>query len=441
MLVGLAVLVQGPRPAAADGGGRLTLEQALAAARRSHPALRARRAQADAAHAQVGVARSGYLPHLDASFQYGRATPNWLPVPPAPALPSPGGGSSGNQLRPSDTVGYTTFGAVLSQQLYDFGRTRAQLARARAGEELSDANMALAQQDVETGLRIAYYGVLAAQQAVEVAEQARGCRVRQLHLTEQAVTAGTRTHFDTLSAQLALQQARLGVVHANGVLRAARARLLQAMGVEASDGNADFEVVEPEQAQDSALEQQSVRELLAIALENRPELAQSAAQVAARRADHAAARAGYLPDLVASGSFTGANVDGSHTGLNWYVGLGLRWRAFDGLASYHRTHATAALEQASEANVDQTRQAIATNIAVRLANVEEVRARLDVAQQAAVTAAERRRLSEDRYRAGVGTIIELDDAQAGDTSAQLQVVQTRFGLSAARVLLARSVGR
>ncbi len=53
----------------------------------------------------------------------------------------------------------------------------------------------------------------------------------------------------------------------------------------------------------------------------------------------------------------------------------------------------------------------------------------------------RLRLAEGRYQAGVGSIIELQDAQVALTSAQGQAVQAGFNLSVARAKLLNALGR
>jgi outer membrane protein len=72
--------------------------------------------------------------------------------------------------------------------------------------------------------------------------------------------------------------------------------------------------------------------------------------------------------------------------------------------------------------------------------VEEARLRLQVAQRAVETAAERLRFAEGRYRAGTSDIIELDDAQVGMTNAQAQLVQARYDQATAQARLIRAVG-
>jgi len=66
---------------------------------------------------------------------------------------------------------------------------------------------------------------------------------------------------------------------------------------------------------------------------------------------------------------------------------------------------------------------------------------LSSTQEALVNARERLRLAEERYQVGVGSAIELGDAQIAASNAAAQVVQTDFQLATARAQLLWALGR
>jgi outer membrane protein len=73
--------------------------------------------------------------------------------------------------------------------------------------------------------------------------------------------------------------------------------------------------------------------------------------------------------------------------------------------------------------------------------VRAARATLEADGEVVVNARERLRLAEGRYAAGLGSGLELDDAQVAVTNAAAQEVKARFSLAAARAQLARALGR
>ncbi len=73
--------------------------------------------------------------------------------------------------------------------------------------------------------------------------------------------------------------------------------------------------------------------------------------------------------------------------------------------------------------------------------VSTAKAAIRVAESTAAIARERLGLAEERYRAGVGTALEVSDAQLAQVTAAADLVQARFGLGAARAQLLAALGR
>jgi outer membrane protein len=86
--------------------------------------------------------------------------------------------------------------------------------------------------------------------------------------------------------------------------------------------------------------------------------------------------------------------------------------------------------QALRLEVEQARLAVASEKAAIVAAAETTR-----------NAKEQLRLAEGRYAAGVGSVIELADAQLAYTSAAAQEVQEGYRLATARAQLLKALGR
>jgi outer membrane protein, heavy metal efflux system len=129
-------------PVGPDGGARLTLAEAQSLAEGSHPALRE-------ASARVRAARG-----------------NWLQVG---LLPNPSIGYMGNEIGNEDTAGLQ--GWYVENEFVTAGKLG--LARAVAIREVSaaDERAELARLQVLTTVRVYYFEMLAAQRAVELANQ------------------------------------------------------------------------------------------------------------------------------------------------------------------------------------------------------------------------------------------------------------------------------
>ncbi len=77
----------------------------------------------------------------------------------------------------------------------------------------------------------------------------------------------------------------------------------------------------------------------------------------------------------------------------------------------------------------------------QLLAVSEAKDRVVFSKYAAAASEEQLALAEGRYRAGVATLLELDDAQISRTNAQAQHVQAQYDLDIARARLLRATGK
>jgi outer membrane protein len=216
-----------------------------------------------------------------------------------------------------------------------------------------------------------------------------------------------------------------------------RAQLNQAMGVE---GSTQYTVREEVVGLVEG-EEQSVDALVDVAFQGRPDLSASEHQLRAQELQLSATRANYWPSLSASLSATDSGPNPAN--LDWGVSgqVGLSWPLFQG----GLTRAQVREQQANLSNVqaqrDALRQLVRLEVERAQLSVTAARESLSAAEEALANARERLRLAEGRYRAGVGNIIELSDAQLSATNAAVQRVQATYNLATARTELARALGR
>jgi outer membrane protein len=149
----------------------------------------------------------------------------------------------------------------------------------------------------------------------------------------------------------------------------------------------------------------------------------------------------YAPSLSATLGFQqgGARLD--NLGWNAAAGLSLSWNIFQGGLTRAQVNEAEANVIAAVAQLDLQRLTIRSDVdGARLA-VRAAKESLSATQEALVNARERLRLAEERYQVGVGSAIELGDAQVALTQAAAQVVQANDQLSTARAQLLRALGR
>jgi outer membrane protein len=191
-------------------------------------------------------------------------------------------------------------------------------------------------------------------------------------------------------------------------------------------------------------------QLLAEALGNRPELRQSQARLDAARAQLSGARAGYLPDLTLSGTagYSGDDAFISTDGVSgvafsdtWAITGQLTWNLFQGFFTQNRVKETQALLETARANYDSTELQVRLEVEQAYITVVEAAERFSATEKAVESAQENLRLAQGRYDAGVGTILDLTEAQLSLTNAEADSVRAVTDYRVGLAVLDRVVGR
>lgn len=432
----------------------VSLPEALAYARRHQPAIRSALAEYAARRAEARVPRAEWLPQVGATAQLFGATSNqttasYLNVPEVD-LPRVGGSRGRTQATATWTPQASTLaGLSVDQEVYDFGRISAQIAVADAYAALSKANADAAALDAELGVEEAFHSVLAAKEILSATEDAYKRAVTHRNYAQAGTKSGLRPPIDLTRAQADVADLEVRRIRAETGLEIARAALAAAMGSQAPE--VDAAATAGDMTPSPAFE-----EALRVAARQNPAIASAVARLEAQRANVRAVTRELLPNLFASAGLNGraggtvpssgnpADVPYGDGWLpdvvNWHLGLVLQWNLFDGTVLARRS-AAKAREEAARADLELARMNV--DLSTRRAWLE-----LDAALkaipglQASVDAARANEAQADaRFKAGLGTIVELADAETLLTNAQLALAIGEFGVARARAALGRVMGQ
>ncbi len=447
LLVPLCVVTSPPAahaqaPSQSGPPSTLTLEQAIQYATDHYPGIRAALEEVNASAAGVDVARSAYLPRLDALWQSNRATANnifgqVLPQAVIPALSGPVLPESSSQ-----SVWGSAVGALFSWEPLDLGLRHATVVEAQAALTQARADETLTRLDVENAVATAFLDVLAAQRAVAAAEADVDRRNALLQSVRTLVTNQLRPGADQsrADAERAAAQTRL--------LQAQQASTIAATTLRRVLGSAAGPVTI---VGDQLLGRLPQGDLAPVAPAAHP-LAQvrQAAVDRARAAQSMLARTD-LPRLFVESSVSargsGANpngvFDGGADGLgleraNWAAGVEVLFpNVFDFSSLRARKAAAAASERASAALYDEAvltvtteQQAASTVLQTARAVAANTPVQLAAAQQSETQA-------RARYDAGLASLVEVADAQSLLAQAEVQDQLARIDVW--RALLAAAV--
>jgi len=436
LLTSVLLLLLTAGPAAADVV-RLDPELAAARAVEVSDLIGAAAARVEAAEATVRQADAGAWPVVRSTVSAARRS-----SVPEYSVPIAGPDQPGLVLMPDIT---TTAAASLGveQALYAGGAVTSgrQAARHERGSAAATAAATLA--DVRLEARLAYWNAVNAAAVVELA-QARVRRTERLgEDTRALLEAGMAVRADVLAAEERAATARFELVTAEATAGIASERLRSLLHCSAD------EELQPEDTLLGRLPggPAPLDELVAFAVERRPELEAARARVAAFGARQAQARAAGRPRLAASAQYETARPNSRYFPLadewneSWSVGLFGSWTLFDGGSWRSRVATVEAEQRAAEAELDELERRVKVEIVARRRELEAALAAAPAADAARAAGAAREEASRERYAAGLATTVEILDAQELLAAAELRQVSARGQAFVAAAYLERAVGR
>jgi len=390
--------------------------------------------------AQVGVAESAYLPSLNLS-----------------------GSVSRNQSGAvAERYNQTSATLSLSYLLTDFGGRDAALESARQVMFAANATENATLQAVYFSAVQAYFRWYAAQAVLVAAHEAERASLESFKAANARYLVGVATPADKLQAQTAASQATLTRIRAEGDLKAAQGVLATVMGFDANqalnmapppdlnssvsssknagvganlNSNSNLNALPSLQFEDD------VNRLINEAKRTRPDLVAGEAQVLAAEAGISSARAAGRPSvsLFANRNFSDTSV--SDTNRSTAVGVSVNIPLFSGFSTTYRVRAAEAQLETKRAQRDKLAQQVSLDVwqayYALLTEGQAVRASKDLLASADQSA----KVAFGRYKAGVGGILDVLNAQSALANARQQEIQSAYSWRIARVALAQAVGR
>lgn len=409
--------------AAAMTGTPLSLDDATNMALKQNLQYQSAHVAVAAARAQLRQALAPRMPGLalQDTYQF---------VNPVAKLSTPFG------TLPFSTVNATNVPLVaLQYTVFDGGLSAARIGQSEAGLAAVQAQERQARGAVIAGVSKAYYDLASAMAMQSVADRAVG--VAQGHLTQarQLLRSGMIPRADVLRAQTELANERVNQIQARSAVTLAETALDNVLNVPLTS------MYRPTDSLDAPVPSFKLDNLLASAHSERGDLAaaQSAVMAAARAVD--AARSGSMPRInatVADGNTQPAVIGGYHNQFSF--GLNAVWTLFDnGYTAGRVQEAQAGVAQA-QLGVLQLQNGIDLQVRQAYLDVTQAQASVAAAKQLVMLSDENLRLAQIRYRGGVGTALELQDAELRDRSARQELTAAQAALRQGVVQLRFAAG-
>ncbi len=398
----------------------ITVEEAVEIARRRNPTLLQAFTSIERAEHTRLSAYGNFLPSVNMSFGYSN--------------------SSSGRL---DPTGQGIVASSYSTQLtatYDLfsGWSRfTDLKGARLGVVEQNARYRQVEFQTIQQVKSAYSLTVAARELVAVEERRLLRQQDQLDFVQQQLELGRATRSDVLRSQVDVNNARLALLNAQNDVRTSTFRLTEVVGSETRVGPT-------EEARLEALPLAFTRdELFVMAGQSAPSIQTAEAASQAAEAAVSGARSAYLPSLSFTGGWAWANIDFPPDNRSWSLSLRGSYPLFNGFQ--RETQVFQARAQADQAH--QQERAAQLNLSSELdasySSAQSALAGIDLADQNVELSEESLRVVQERYRLGLATILELQDAQITLTQAEVDLVSRSFdyevSLASIEALLGRSL--
>ncbi|TNJ36789.1 TolC family protein [Chlorobaculum thiosulfatiphilum] len=381
------------------------------------------------------------LPHLSSSLTYTRTLKPSVMFLPVGALT--GNPSLGTQAIEISSDNSSIASLNLSQNIFKLSAF-AGIKAAGLVRQISDQSFRQTNAGVVTSIRRAYYDVLIATEKRKLVEQSISRWEAARKDTNALFRQGVAADIDTLKAWLSVENLRPDLIRAQNNEAITATNLKRVMGIDQetpltlTSSLAFHEIAVPH----------SVAAAYSEALDKRPDVRSLSLQAEAENAKVMAARSEGLPVLSAFGQLEaqtqfndGTSLDATRWPVSSTAGLQLSVPIFSGFATSARIQQAKIERLQTRTRYEDLKSQVRADVEVRLSNVIEARKRIDVQSKTIAVAERSYRITLLRLREGIGSRLELTDAELQLDTAKTNYLQAVYDYLVASAELEKSLGR
>jgi outer membrane protein len=320
-------------------------------------------------------------------------------------------------------------GLMVTQLITDFGRTTNLISSANYAAKAENQNAIATREQILLAVNKAFYNVLQAHAVLTVAEQTVNERQTVTNQVDALFRNKLKSELDFSFASVNLAQAKLLLLDAQNNENAAYATLSMVLGFSALQ---HFQLVEDSTPLPTP--PGDVDDLIAQAFSARPEILSLQFQYQSARKFQTAQRDLLFPSIRALGAVGDTPVGNpavapSPSGLNntyGAVGANIEIPLFNGFLYTAKVREANLRAQATQERLLDMRNLIARDVRTSWMNANTAYQRLAVTQQLMQQAKLALNLAQSRYNLGLGSIVELSQAQLQQTQAEIGYAQAGY---------------
>jgi outer membrane protein len=419
----------------------ISLQEAIQIAFQNYGGVQAAEESVEAAIQRVRQARAGTLPSVSAEVTYsGRGVSSLgglFGQEPTQRVP---GTTPGTTVRRSVNTDIITFDQGLQPRLaarwpiWDGGLTRASTRQARAGVESSVAGLGAVRNDRAFIVATNYLFQLRSERLLELRGVQETVALEQLNEVRARIREGAAAAADEALLLSEYQNRRVETITAQNDLRVSANALRNSMGLQVGP---PLTLVELRENVEPLPPIEALREA---AQRQRPEVIQAEAQVRIAQQSVSIARIGRKPRLDTLVTFDVTPSDAFQRSA-FTFGAGVSFPIWDAGVTHAREEEARSGVEAAAAQLTQTRKDVAADVEDAYFTLVNARERVEASELAVRAAQVNLEATTARYRQGLGTIVDLVQAQEQFATASNNLVSALYDVHLAQAQLNRAVGR
>jgi len=396
----------------------LGLDEAVRMGVHRSPVLHSAETRVDAAHGRRLEAYGSFLPSLDLGYAFSTSNTGRL---------DPTGQEITNTSWTTQLGGrYEVLPGLTRASGAQAARRRARAAEARYRET---------RHRVAFEAKVAWFEAVAAGEQVRVEERRVARQGSQVDSVEALMAAGRVARPDLLRARVALNDARMALIRARSAARDADFALARVVGADEPVTPRVEEVPEPEPLP------LGLAELIRAAVGAGPAIEGARAEVEAARAEVTRSASAYLPNLALRGGLAWNSPEFPPRRRSWQIVVQGSYPLFDGLSREARLDEAQATARAAESDARLTELQLREDVAAAYDLVQTGLEAVELAEQTVELSREELEMQRERFRLGRGSILEVQEAEAGPARAEADRVRARFEYHRGRAELEYRMGR
>jgi outer membrane protein TolC len=365
------------------------------------------------------------------------ATPDALtsPRPAQTYIPALTTGSSAPVVQHNDYAGRIS----LYQFVDAFGLVNTSIQIGAQTVKFYQADLDRTENELTLSAKTDYFAIIKDQQQVATAEEQLTDAQATLKDTQARFNAGADSEFDVISAQANVSNAEQQLIAANDTLSVADATLNNLL-YQPQDTLLNLT---PSPLPTAALDSSQIPAAVTQAFANRPEAVESDIDINIAKGQTKLAKSGLLPALAVEATAAYNNQvtaqDARHDSEEVEADLAIP--LYDGNATPDRIKTAQVQEQTQQSIKDQLLDNIALEVRSAAYNLRDALALTQADTDNVNENKEALRLANVRYTAGIGTLLEVTDAESTLAVAENNLALAQYELQVAQASLLRAEGQ